>query len=351
MLSCSQPNKQEFSLQQEDLLNLLSKQTNTAYSSRFLLIYQIFQNYLGLKDFDENLSFLINQKTLSSEKDPYLSMYFYLLGQIYENKGEEDVAVLYYQIILRQLEDVKINDKSLHKTILEKLLFLETNPYLKRQYNAILLERFSSKSTLKEKSLWNYQMATLLEKIGHWKEAIDYFQNYLNLGYFSLPENILRTNPNIYEDIRTKIMFHYSKKNWTFRNLEDLKNKVKTGVYNFDAYTLNKIRTYNSFFIREWNQQSTTMAIDTDAINSSDINVLNFLKEFLSLSKNFRGKSKITFEPDFDSESSEKLVYLKSYGWNRINQWYFVFRKIDYPLDPQLNGNWEWIGIFLGEKQ
>jgi hypothetical protein len=49
--------------------------------------------------------------------------------------------------------------------------------------------------------------------------------------------------------------------------------------------------------------------------------------------------------------SNDREAYLRSTGWNyRIPTWYFYFRRVEYPADPESNGAWEWAGVFFGEK-
>jgi hypothetical protein len=42
---------------------------------------------------------------------------------------------------------------------------------------------------------------------------------------------------------------------------------------------------------------------------------------------------------------------LKTTGWNfRPPIWYLYFRRVDFPADPEINGQWEWAGVYFGEK-
>ena len=44
-------------------------------------------------------------------------------------------------------------------------------------------------------------------------------------------------------------------------------------------------------------------------------------------------------------------AYLKTWGWSQyVSVWYLYFRKVNYPVDPDIHGNWEWAGIYLGER-
>lgn len=332
----------------EDLFEILQNQNSHSYTTQFLLIYQLNQILLKEEKYQEALSLLSLYNLNLKDEDPFQSFYYYLLGENYEKDNQPEVALLYYETLLREFSDIKINDHSLHKGILEKLIQLDINPFKRKQYNSILLERFLKEATPAESALWLYRMGAILEEIGEFEKAISYYDSFLKIKEIGLPDSLLRKNPNLYEKIQNKIMFHYSSKNWISSDLNFLINKVKESIRKSDPYSLNKLRNPNSFFIRTWAQELGEEALDTD--NTENLNVssnnemISFFMTFLS-----RGAS-IRFQESLDSGSSKDLVYLGSSGWDRINTWYFVFQQVDYPLDPELNNSWEWIGIYLGEK-
>jgi hypothetical protein len=61
--------------------------------------------------------------------------------------------------------------------------------------------------------------------------------------------------------------------------------------------------------------------------------------------------SRVSVSPTVDIDSDGDEAYLWSYGWGlRIKTWYLYFRKVYYPLDPEIHNTWEWAGIYLGER-
>jgi len=63
------------------------------------------------------------------------------------------------------------------------------------------------------------------------------------------------------------------------------------------------------------------------------------------------GSREVRFSDKVDELSNEGEAYLRSTGWNyRIPTWYFYFRRVEYPADPDVNGAWEWAGVYFGEK-
>ena len=67
--------------------------------------------------------------------------------------------------------------------------------------------------------------------------------------------------------------------------------------------------------------------------------------------KSFMRGNKVRYNKELDSSSNSKEAYLKTWGWSQyVSVWYLYFRKVNYPVDPDIHGNWEWAGIYLGER-
>ena len=52
--------------------------------------------------------------------------------------------------------------------------------------------------------------------------------------------------------------------------------------------------------------------------------------------------------------SNDREAYLRSWGWSyqyQVGVFYLYFRRIDLPENPDINGKWEWAGIYLGERR
>ena len=57
------------------------------------------------------------------------------------------------------------------------------------------------------------------------------------------------------------------------------------------------------------------------------------------------------YRADLEPYSNDSEAYLRTWGWSyRIRTWYLYFRKIEYPANPDINGRWEWAGIYFGER-
>ena len=74
-------------------------------------------------------------------------------------------------------------------------------------------------------------------------------------------------------------------------------------------------------------------------------------QESFSMKDWMRGGNRIRYSDTLDETSNPNEAYLRTWGWNNyVSVWYLYFRKIDFPMDPDINGNWEWAGIYIGNK-
>ena len=62
--------------------------------------------------------------------------------------------------------------------------------------------------------------------------------------------------------------------------------------------------------------------------------------------------SRLRCASELDPDSNAQEAYLETWGWSyyRIRTWYLYFRKVHFPADPEINGHWEWAGIYFGSK-
>ncbi len=59
----------------------------------------------------------------------------------------------------------------------------------------------------------------------------------------------------------------------------------------------------------------------------------------------------IRYSTALDRDSNAQEAYLRTTGWSyRIRTWYLYFQRIHFPADPDLHGQWEWAGIYFGDK-
>ena len=130
------------------------------------------------------------------------------------------------------------------------------------------------------------------------------------------------------------IDFNNSSRDWTFESLPALENAIKRAINNYEPGTLDRYRAKVNFFTMSWKQDETT------ADSQENFTMYNWMNG-----------NTIRYSSTLDESSTSSEAYLRTWGWNDyVSIWYFYFRKIDFPLDPEINGNWEWAGIYIGNK-
>ncbi|MBQ9238261.1 MAG: hypothetical protein IJ191_02970 [Treponema sp.] len=140
--------------------------------------------------------------------------------------------------------------------------------------------------------------------------------------------------PDAYREARQLIDFNNSVKNWTFESLAELEDAVRTAIAQYDWRSLDRYKAKVNFFSMSWRQD----ALDANAQN-----------EF-SMRDYMRGNRVYTART-LDEDSNPNEAYLRTWGWSQyVSIWYLYFRKVNFPVDPDIHGNWEWAGIYMGEK-
>ena len=120
--------------------------------------------------------------------------------------------------------------------------------------------------------------------------------------------------------------FNNSSKDWTFETLDALVTAVKSAITRYDWRALDSYCSKINFFYMSWTQ---------------DENDPNSQKEF-SLRVYMRGQ-RISFSDTLETGTTANEAYLRTRGWSPYSPvWYLYFRKVDFPIDPDINGNWEW---------
>jgi hypothetical protein len=134
--------------------------------------------------------------------------------------------------------------------------------------------------------------------------------------------------------VQEKVDFYHSKKDWTVRDLNVLVEGIKNAIRTKDMRALLAYRAKASFFTKSWK------APDELPVTASEYEISRFLGV------------QVTISNELDSSSTNREAYLRLYTYAdfRIPVWYLYFRRVDYEPDPEINGNWEWAGIYLGER-
>ncbi|MFP4384937.1 MAG: tetratricopeptide repeat protein [Spirochaetia bacterium] len=259
--------------------------------------------------------------------DPYCGYYLYLVAENYRKRKAASFARIYYSRILHNYNDLIVDGTSIHYQCLQQLVTLSEKPELQVEYYNQLLTRFGENI---DSGKTYYYLAKTYENIGEWDKAYQAYEQFLRY-----PDTTIPGFPNVYKKISQKVAFHKSNKSWAVESLDELVKKIKWALYRRNSRELLKYRaTSHYFFSSSWEQE------DDDVNSRMFFNVGEFL-----------GRYPVHYSRDIDIASNSREAYLKTWGWYYwLSTWYLYFRKIDYPADPEINGRWEWVGIYFGEK-
>lgn len=261
--------------------------------------------------------------------DEYGGLYLYIVGQSYRELGEPAAARYYFERVVTGYADVTIDSVSLRKASLEALVRLSPDPEDRATYYRTLLRDYGDGV---DQALLYYRLAETLALLGDWNGVYDAYREFLRY-----PDARIPGEPNARRIIENRVAFHDSDKDWTVATLEDLRRTITWALVNKDSRTLVRYKAGVNFFTRSWEQ-------DFDDPNTTP---LWDIGEILRLT---RRRLIVRGEVDLDADGDE--AYLYTYGWGalRFPTWYFYFRKVHFPPDPEIHGTWEWAGIYLGER-
>ena len=313
-------NREELS----NLFSLLSDKNNSA-EVKFTIVREIANAFAREKEYGKLIHFL-DDHIINYPDDLYNSYYLLMIAYAYMQKNSLPIAALYFDIIVKNYPDLTINNESIHLVCLNQLINLSKNNEQRVLYYQELLSRFSDK--IDAGTAW-FLLGQTYERIGEWNKAIHAYTNYQ-----PYTGTIIQGYPNADNYARQQVDFYNSPKNWTHENLNILLASVKEALDSGDAWQLEQYKAKVNFFTRSWGQN------EIDSGGMEDFVLSDFM----------RG-NRIRYADTFDTSSNSTEAFLRTWDWNQyISTWYLYFRKIYFPSDSEIHGNWEWAGIYYGEK-
>lgn len=297
-------------------------------SQKFASINKIAQNLLAKENYHEVIS-LLTEWVEENPNDIYNSYWLLLTAHAYLSMHAEPIAEYYFDRILQTCPDLYVQGVSVHFRCLQNLIQISKTPTHKIKYFNELINRFPQNINTTELYL---RLALEYEKDNQWEEALKVYSLFIQQSDATTIQ--IPGEPDAYKNARRLIDFNRSEKDWTFESLASLEKTIKKAIQNYDYRTLDRYKAKVNFFTMSWKQDE----IDVDA------------QEDFTFSNWMNGNT-IRFSPTLDESSTSNEAYLKTWGWSDyVSVWYFYFRKVDFPLDPEINGNWEWAGIYIGNK-
>ncbi len=319
--------QKKFSTTQAQLLTLLKDET-LSDKTRYAVINRVANNLYSRKDYNQTILFLTDWVE-SHPEDPYNTYWLLLVAQTYLETEAEPVAEYYFERILRNYGDLLVQGKSVHFLCLQHLIQISTAPTNRIFYFNQLITRFPSNVSITEMYI---RLAKEYEKEGEWEQALKSYAQFLEQPDASTIQ--ITGMPNAYDSARQMVNFANSQKDWTFESLAALESAVKNAISRYDWRSLDRYRSKVNFFAMSWKASEEAE---------------NALESF-SMHDFMRG-NRIRYSAELDDTSTPNEAYLRTTGWSLyINVWYLYFRKINFPVDPEIHGRWEWAGIYFGEK-
>jgi len=316
----SKENRENF----QALFSLL-KTEQPGSEDEFAVVREIAASFARLKDYDRLIQFL-STRIINNPNNPYNSYYLLMISYAYIQQGSQPIATLYFDQIIMNYPDFIINDESIHLLCLKHLINLNRNPERQVWYYNELISRFPDKIDLGSAY---FMLGQACERVGDWNGAIQAYSDYL-----PYTGTVVAGFPNADQYAREKVDLSRSPKDWTFESLNALRTAIENALDAGSAWQLSKYPSKINFFSRSWGQT------ETDDARMVDFNFAGFMYN-----------SNIKYASTLDASSNATEAYLRTTGWSQyLSTWYFYFRKIHFPQDPEIHGRWEWAGIYFGEK-
>ena len=325
--SCKQSQTPLEATQSELREILLTQQLDP--KQRYTIINQMANNLLAMKDY-QGVALLLTDWVEQNPDDMYNSYWLLMTAHAYLSTGAESIAEYYFDRILQKYPDLLIKDNSIHFMCLQNLIQISKIPSHRIKYFNELINRFPQQVNTTELYL---RLTLEYEKDNQWNMALKTCELFLEQPDASTIQ--IPGEPDAYKNARHLIDFNKSSKDWTFESLPALEAAVKKAIRNYDWRALDRYKAKANFFSMSWKQDE----LDANA------------QEVFSMHDWMLGANRIRYSETLDETSNPNEAYLRTWGWsNYVSVWYLYFRKIDFPLDPEINGNWEWAGIYIGNK-
>ena len=295
---------------------------------QFAVVREIANSYIRQKEYGKLVNFLSSRVSRYPD-DLYNAYYLFTIAFAYQQMEAYPAAALYFDMIVKNYPDLTILGKSIHLACLNQLITIADNPLQREWYYEELISRFLDQI---DPGSSYFMLGQAYEGTGDWNNTIKAYTQYLSYLGSNVPGF-----PNADNYAKQLVDFSNSAKDWSFENLNSLVNAVKAAL---DAGSSNRLWQYHAkanFFTRTWEQEDT---YDGGIAGHAVFNLSDFMQG-----------NRIRYADTLDVSSNANEAYLRTWGWSQyISTWYLYFRKIYFPLEPEIHGRWEWAGIYYGEK-
>ncbi len=296
---------------------------------KYEIVKQMTNNLMSEKDYQGVVIYLTNWVEENPE-DIYNAYWLLMTAYCYMEMKAEPIAEYYFDKILQKCPDLYIKGKSAHFICLQNLIQISKTPSHRIKYFNELINRFPQEVNTTE---LYFRLAMEYEKDNQWEQVLKTYKLFLQQPDASLVQ--IAGEPDAYKNAKRIIDFNTSEKDWTYESVYDLESKIRKALKAYDWQTLDSMKAKVNFFTMSWKQD------EIDNAAQEDFSMYNWMVN----------SENIKCADHLDESSNSSEAYLKTWGWNgNVSVWYFYFRKIDFPINPEINGNWEWAGIYIGNK-
>ncbi|MDR2659292.1 MAG: tetratricopeptide repeat-containing protein [Spirochaetaceae bacterium] len=307
-----------------NLFALLSQEPEPG-AERFSIVREIANEYKRIDDYNRLINFLSSWVD-EHPADPFNTYYLFMTAYAYLELEAPPVSALYFNLIVKNYPDLIVRGESIHLICLQQLINLVDAPAQKIWCYEELLSRFPEQS---DKGVTWFMLGQTYEQVGEWNRAIASYTQFLR--YYA---TVVPGFPDAYAYAKQMVDFNNSSKNWTFESLDALVDTIKRNLDSGNTWRLWQYRARVNFFARSWAQA------DSDDSGMAEFNL-----------SSFGSSGKLHYADSLSPGSNSNEAYLRTWGWSQFTPiWYFYFRKIYFPLDPDIHGRWEWAGVYYGER-
>jgi tetratricopeptide (TPR) repeat protein len=316
----------------QELLSLVEKyEAPDRSKERFIVNKQIIELYNN-EDMPRQKILYLTYIVERFPSDPFNGYYLAVVAQAYQKLAMPLFARHYYEKVLAAYEDLFSAGEYVHKFCLEELASLNLPPEEQISVYSQLLARFSG--SVDTGSVY-FSLARAYEAVGEYGLARDAYKQFL-----AQPPTTIPGFPNAASRVKEKLALYDGKPDWIHQDLNELVSIIRRALEARDVNALQACRAKGYFFTLTWEQ------LKDDSLNVfTEASLTDYIGSFLI-------HSTVSVDSKLDIDSSAREAFLRTDNWAfRIHPtWYFYFRKVDFPADPEINGGWEWAGIYFGEK-
>ncbi|MCR5612366.1 tetratricopeptide repeat protein [Treponema sp.] len=310
----------------------LLKSDNLTDEARYALINKIARTLLANNQ-HEQLVLYLTDWVESHPNDKFNAYWLLMVAYSYKQTNSEPMAEFYFERIIKNYPDLEVSafddtkKQSVHFLCLENLIKISRNPDSRIKYFNQLINRFPSNVSITEMYI---RLAREYSAIGEWKKSLKTYSMFLEQPDAATIQ--IADIPDAYSYAKNLIDFDKSPKNWTFKSLPELENAIKEAIFRYQPNKLDTYRSKVNFFAVSWKQDENA------STGQVDFSMANYMHG-----------NRIVCDKELIPGPTTHEAYLRTKGWTTMPTWYFYFREVNFPADPDIHGTWEWAGIYIGD--